>query len=51
MDAADDGLQMRYIWSGNAQSAPANFSGNAACVSGLGTRNGTVLDFLAELFV
>jgi hypothetical protein len=51
IDAADDGTEMRYIWSGNAQSAPANFSGRSSCVSGLGRRNGTVLDFLASLFV
>ena len=50
IDAADDGQQMRYIWSGNAQSAPANFSGKSTCVSGLGTFNGTLLHFLAALF-
>jgi len=50
MDAADDGQELRYIWSGNSQSAPANFSGKPSCVSGLGTRKGTVLQFLAGLF-
>ena len=50
IDAADDGETMRYIWSGNAQSAPSNFSGKSACISGLGTRNGTLLSFLASLF-
>jgi len=53
IDAADDGLEMRYIWSGNAQSAPANFSAGSkfSCVSGLGKYRGTLLQFLASLFV
>ena len=50
IDAADDGEQMRYIWSGNAQSAPSNFSGKYSCVSGLGTVNSTLVSFLASLF-
>lgn len=53
IDAADDGVgEMRYIWSGNAQSAPANFSAGSksSCISGLGKYKGTLLQFLASFF-
>jgi len=51
IDAADDGESVRYIWSGNAQSAPANFSGRSTVVSGLGSVKGkTVVAWLASLF-